>query len=136
MANDVFELRLPPKSQYVSILRATVGVIAGNMSFNYDEIIQIRTAVSEAFDLAIRYVAGRVPAAEVNELSFQFAMEDEKLEIMIPSPLDSLHPVLNEENEESQALLDSLVDELEFGSGAAGKPLIRMVKHMSTGRVQ
>ena len=48
MANDVFELRLPPKSQYVSILRATVGVIAGNMSFNYDEIIQIRTAVSEA----------------------------------------------------------------------------------------
>ena len=33
---DVIEIQLPPSSEYLAVVRATIGVIAGNMSFNYD----------------------------------------------------------------------------------------------------
>ena len=49
-------MRLPPKPEYLSVLRAAIGVIAGDISFNYDEIIQLRVAVSEAFQMTIRQV--------------------------------------------------------------------------------
>ena len=37
-AHDTIELRLPAKADYLPVLRATVGVIAGTMSFDYDKI--------------------------------------------------------------------------------------------------
>ena len=56
MTNDVIEVRLPPKPEYLPVIRAAVGVIVGTMFFNYDEIIQIRVAAAEAFELAIRQI--------------------------------------------------------------------------------
>ena len=49
---DVVELRLPLKSEYVNVIRATVGVIAGTLDFTYDEVMQFRVALSEIFELA------------------------------------------------------------------------------------
>ncbi len=54
MTDDLIELHLPPKAEYVPIVRALAGVIAGEMSFTYDEIVQIRVAVSELFEIGVR----------------------------------------------------------------------------------
>ena len=75
--SDVIEVRLPLKADYLSVLRATVGVLAGEMSFNYDEIIQLRVAISEAFSMAVRWYteAGPIPASTelaVRELAVRF----------------------------------------------------------------
>ena len=51
---DAIELRLPSRPEYLTLVRAAVGVIAGGMSFNYDEIIQLRVAVSEAVQMTMR----------------------------------------------------------------------------------
>ena len=45
MIKDTVHLRLPVKPEYLAVLRATTGVIAGNMDFNYDEVMQIRVAM-------------------------------------------------------------------------------------------
>ncbi|MCH8993835.1 MAG: UDP-N-acetylglucosamine 1-carboxyvinyltransferase, partial [Chloroflexi bacterium] len=52
MTQDVIQMRLPLKSEYLPVLRAAVGVIAGGMEFTYDEVMQLRVAISEVFDLA------------------------------------------------------------------------------------
>ena len=54
---DVIEIKLPPSSEYLAVVRATIGVIAGNMSFNYDEVIQLRVAASEVFSLAMEWIS-------------------------------------------------------------------------------
>lgn len=73
--NDTIELRLPLKPQYLPILRATTGVVAGVVGFNYDEIMQLRVAVSEVFDLALKHVTPGSEVSEVNELAEDIADE-------------------------------------------------------------
>ena len=137
MTDDVIEIRLPPKARYLPVLRATIGVIAGAMSFNYDEIIQVRAAASEAFDMAIKYLTAGEGVSEVRELDVRFVVAPGKLEISFPVPEDYSYPgrLDIEEEKQSEALLKSLMDELEFGAGEAGKPLIRMVKYKRAGAV-
>ena len=134
--SDVIEVRLPLKADYLSVLRATIGVVAGGMSFNYDEIIQLRVAISEAFSMAIRWytVAEPIPTSmelAVRELAVRFTVEPDRLEILIPNPGEYQTPPSLEEEIESQALLESLMDEVEFGGRESGKALLRMAKHKS-----
>ena len=130
---DIIELRLPPTSDYLSVLRATIGVIAGGMSFNYDEIIQLRVAVSEAFNLAIRRVVPEEQTGTASNLTVRFTVETERLEILIPSPHGYPAPRAVEEEIESQALLESLMDEVQLGGGSADEPVISMAKYKSAG---
>ncbi len=133
MASDVIELRLPPDPQYLGVLRATTGVIAGDMSFNYDQIIQLRTAVGEAFELAIKSITKIKQDSKVGQLIVRFAIEPDRLEIRVPAPTGYTTYHLTEDEMESRALLASLVDELEFGAGAAGEPMVHMVKYKVAG---
>ena len=135
MTEDVIELRLPPKTEYLPIIRATVGVIAGALSFNYDEIIQMRVAVSEAFSLAVSYVKRDGQVLEENAMTVRFAIEPGKIQFLIhpPEHYTDAGRFNNSEQTESEALIDSLMDDLEFGAGAPGKPMIRAVKFKSEG---
>ncbi len=127
--NDTIELRLPLKPQYLPILRAATGVVAGAVSFNYDEIMQLRVAVSEVFDLALKHVTPGIGVSEVNELAVILSVYPHEIEILIAGPKDYTSSLSTDEGEESLALLRSLVDEVEFGSEVDGKTVIRMVKY-------
>lgn len=129
--NDTIDLRLPLKPQYLTILRATMGAVAGVVSFNYDEIMQLRVVVSEVFALAMKYVTPGSEVSEVNELAVRFSGYSDKVEIVIMGPRNYTSYLNTEEGRENLALLRSLVDELEFGSEVAGKTVIRMVKYRS-----
>lgn len=131
--NDTVELRLPLKSQYSPILRATTGVASGVISFNYDEIMQLRVAVSEVFDLAMKYVMPGSGVSEVNELVVRLLVHPDRIEILIAGPKDYTSYLNREEGKESLALLRSLTDEVAFGAEVVGKTVVRMVKYKSTG---
>jgi len=126
---DVIELRLPLRSEYLSLVRAAVGVISGGMSFNYDEIIQLRVAVSEAVQMATQWAIQEDIEATGTQLVVRFTVDPDRLTILLTVPEGLARPVTAEPDEEGLALLQSLVDEVEFGGGAAGEPLIRMVKY-------
>lgn len=83
--SDVIEIKLPPSSEYLAVVRATIGVIAGNISFNYDEVIQLRVAASEVFSLAMEWISQDAAASATRELALQFIVEGNKLEIFVPN---------------------------------------------------
>ena len=126
---DVIELRLPPRSEYLTLVRAAVGVISGGMSFNYDEIIQLRVAVSEAVQMATQWATQEEIEATGAQLVVRFTVDPDRLEILLPVPEGLARPITAEPDEEGLALLQSLVEEVEFGGGAAGEHLIRLVKY-------
>jgi anti-sigma regulatory factor (Ser/Thr protein kinase) len=106
-----------------------MGVIAGDMLFNYDEIVQLRIAVSEAFDLAVRAAGEIITPVVITEVEVRFIIALDRLEVNIPYPQEGVEQITNEANEESLALLKSLVDEVELTGGTAGNPLIRLLKY-------
>ena len=126
---DVIELRLPPRSEYLTLVRAAVGVISGGMSFNYDEIIQLRVAVSEAVQMAMQWTNQEEIEATGAQLIVRFMVNPDRLAILLTVPEGLGRPITADPDEEGLALLQSLVDEVEFGGGGAGEPLIRMVKN-------
>ena len=127
--SDVIEIKLPPSSDYLAVVRATIGVIAGNMSFNYDEVIQLRVAASEVFSLAMEWISQDAAASATRELALQFIVEGNKLEILVPNQISYTVSLTGDDMVESKALLESLMDEVEFGGGANEDPMIRVAKY-------
>ena len=122
---DSIRLRLPLKSEYLPVLRMASGVIAGVMSFRYDEIVQLRVAVSEAFSIAVKNTSGEMGSEQTDEVEFRFTVSPESLEVQVLSQANILVDLDSEDAEESRALLESLMDEVELGGE---QYLVRMVK--------
>jgi len=136
LVNDVIELRLPLKPEYLPVLRATMGVIAGATSFTYEDIMHLRVAVSEVFDRAIENCRRGERASEVHELAVRFGVQPGKIEVLIACPPGTTGNLNRDEAKESQALVKSLVDEVAFDAEADGKAVVRMVKYQSRERTQ
>ena len=125
---DVIEVRLPPNPEYLPLLSASVGVLAGIMEFNYDEILQLRIAVSEAFDLTARWANKAGEATGPDEISVRFVVAADKMEVLVMNRLGYIGAIDLEREVESCSTLRSLMDEVRFGDGAADGPLISMTK--------
>ncbi len=132
---DAIEIRLPPDPDYLPVLRATVGVLAGIALFNYDEIIQIRVAVSEAFGLATCWTKQEGAPTNSDEVLMRFIVAANRLEILVTKGPGSIGQIDTEREVESCCLIESLMDEVVFGGGAANEPLIRMTKSNTAGTV-
>ena len=132
---DVIEVRLPPAPDYLPLLRATVGVLAGIKSFNYDEIIQLRIAISEAFDLATKWARQEGAPTDPDEVSIRFVVATNRIEIIVSNRPGFIGQIDIEREVESCAILESLMDEVRFGSGAANEPLISMTKYTTAGTI-
>ena len=126
--SDVIELRVPPKLEHQSVARAAIGVIAGGLSFNYDEIIQLRVAVSEAFEIMLRRVQRTSSEFSPSEVIIRFNTDVDSVEVLIPAWPSIPGYVATEEDAESQALLESLMDEIMLGGEGEGEPVVRMFK--------
>ena len=131
MTDNTVEVRLPARPEYVSVLRAAVGVIAGSMSFNYDEILHLRVAVSEAFSLALKHAKLRDGHPEVSRMSVSFMVAPGELEIRVTDPDVDVAVVAQADEAESRAVLESLVDRVEFRLAGAGESVISLVKYLS-----
>ncbi len=132
MTNDLLELRLPLKLRHLDVLRATAGVIAGTNSFTYDEILQIRVAVSELFEWALRRLSPEWMAWAQDNFVVSFRVEDNKLEVLVSGPSDFVQSLHGKGQEESLELLKSLMDEVTFRAESVDKTLVGMVKYKST----
>ncbi len=133
---DVIEVRLPPTPEYQPLLRATVGALAGIALFNYNEIIQLRVAVSEAFSLATKCVKRKGAPTSSDEVLMRFIVATNRLEILVRKWPGSIGQIDTEREVESCSLIESLMDEVVFGGESAGEPLIRMTKSNNAGTNQ
>ena len=123
---DVIELRLPLKLEYLNVVRATVGVIAGTLDFTYDEVMQFRVALSEIFELAT-HLAEHEGADDPEHISFHFEPQPDGLGVRVGAGVNVVRDLVGEDHDEGRALLDSLMDSVEFDSDGT----VHLVKYRS-----
>lgn len=129
-AAEVVEVTIPPKPEFVSVARLTAAAVAARQSFTYDEIEDLKIAVSEA--CAALIVAG----TEGTPLTLQFAWESDTLEVRIETggpgvELAAVSPQTKQPLDETRLgvfLMQCLVDEVEIGRRGQGKAGLRLVK--------
>ena len=129
VAGETVELLLPPKVEYVPVLRAVVGVVAGTLSFNYDEIIAIRVAVSEALGLVLRHIQREGLPGDSGGIKAGFVIGHDSLKVVLTAPGPGYVDTESAKDMESQAVLESLVDSVEIGVEGSGERVITLVKY-------
>ncbi|WP_313891874.1 anti-sigma B factor RsbW [Psychrobacillus sp.] len=77
---DYVEIRVPAKTQYVSVARLTISGLANRVGFTYDDIEDLKLAASEAITNAVQHAYS---ADEDGEVVIGCALYKEKMEIMV-----------------------------------------------------
>lgn len=75
---DFIEMKFPAKADYVGVARLTVSGIANRVGFTYEDIEDIKVAVSEAISNVVSHAY-----EDTGEVTVGFAVYSERLEIMV-----------------------------------------------------
>lgn len=77
---DFIQMKVPAKPEYVGVIRLTISGIASRMGFSYEDIEDLKVAVSEATTNVVSHAYER---EDSGELSLGFGVYDNRLEIMV-----------------------------------------------------
>ncbi|MED4224877.1 anti-sigma B factor RsbW [Neobacillus cucumis] len=77
---DYIEMKIPAKPEYVGVIRLTLSGIASRMGYTYEEIEDMKIAVSEACTNAVQHAYG---IKEDGEVTLGFGIYEDKLEVMV-----------------------------------------------------
>jgi len=129
-AAETVEVTIPPKPEFLSVARLTAATVAARQLFTYDEIEDLKIAVSEACTALI--LAGTAG----HPLTLRFAMDADALVVRIltegpgvaleAARLHARKPL--DETRLGVFLMQCLVDEVEVRRGEEGKAELRLVK--------
>jgi len=137
---------IPAHSEYVRVVRLAVTGVASRMKFSFEQVEDIKLAVSEACNNAILHAVPAQPSEQAPFVSVQMVSKPDRLEITVadqghvPPPGLSLAPrarapvtSLDDLPEGGLGLLliQSLMDEVEQHSGDPSHTLLHMVKKLS-----
>lgn len=77
---DFIEMTIPAKADYIGVIRLTISGIANRMSFPYEDIEDLKVAVSEAITNAVTHAYND---EETGEVRLGFGVYEDRLEIMV-----------------------------------------------------
>ena len=77
---DFIEMRVPAKAEYVGVVRLTVSGIASRMGFSYEDIEDLKIAISEAITNAVTHAYSE---EDKGEITIGFGVYENRLEIMV-----------------------------------------------------
>ncbi|KZB90947.1 anti-sigma B factor RsbW [Bacillus sp. VT 712] len=77
---DFVEMKIPAKPDYVAIIRLTLSGVANRMGFSYDDIEDMKIAISEACTNAVQHA---YKEDENGEVKVGFGLFPDRLEIMV-----------------------------------------------------
>ncbi|WP_373895154.1 anti-sigma B factor RsbW [Virgibacillus natechei] len=77
---DFIEMKLPAKAEYVGVIRLSISGIANRMGFSYEDIEDLKIAVSEAITNAVTHA---YDSAEEGEVTLGFGVYEDRLEVMV-----------------------------------------------------
>ena len=83
---DYIELKVPAKAEYVGVARLSSSGIANRMGFNYEDLEDIKVAISEAMTNAVSHAYAE---EEKGEVTIGFGLYEDRLEIMVADRGDS-----------------------------------------------
>jgi serine/threonine-protein kinase RsbW len=108
---DYVEMKIPAKPEYVGVIRLTISGIASRMGYTYEEIEDIKIAVSEACTNAVQHA---YPEEESGEVIVGFGIYEDKLETMVADSGKSFN-FLQTKSELGPYTESSTVDQLSEG---------------------
>lgn len=77
---DFIEMKVPAKAEYVGVVRLSTSGIANRMGFNYEEIEDLKVAISEAMSNATTHAYEK---DEGGEVTIGFGVYPDRLEVMV-----------------------------------------------------
>ncbi|MFB1051768.1 anti-sigma B factor RsbW [Paraliobacillus sp. JSM ZJ581] len=77
---DFVEIKVPAKPEYVGVVRLSVSGVANRMGFSYEEIEDLKVAISEAMTNATTHA---YEEADEGEVTIGFGLYDNRLEVMV-----------------------------------------------------
>lgn len=83
---DYIEMKVPAQPEYVGIIRLTLSGVASRMGYTYDEIEDLKIAVSEACTNAVQHAYKEDKNGEV---SIRFGVFEDRLEVIVADEGDS-----------------------------------------------
>lgn len=146
MTADTIEITIPSKHKYLKVVRLTVSGIANRMGFSYDEIEDIKIALTEACTNSVNHAypnkAGKI---KVNFFVFSDRLEvvvtdeGEKFNVQVAfeknKRVDAETPVENlSEGGLGLLLIDTLMDKVEITEDSG--VVVSMTKFLSQNGVK
>ncbi|NBD23950.1 anti-sigma B factor RsbW [Paenibacillus glycinis] len=152
LTEDVITLQVPASAEYIDLVRLTLYGLAVKMGFSYEEIEDMKVAVSEACNNAVLYAYGDLSAGEAAQaptpsprIEVRFVKKDDALSIVVKDDGRSFDavaaarrakPVNGKSIEELQAgglglyLMQALMDDVEVNSDMGTEVVLtkRLVK--------
>lgn len=130
--SDKIKFTIPGKPAYLTMVRLAIGSVADTMGFDFEEIEDIKTAVSEA----CKNVSCHGLSGFAEEYSVECVAEEGCLEIYVTDNSDGhvlqrlAKPCQSCPNEGNLAIfvIQSLMNEVEILNGSQEKKTIKMVK--------
>ncbi|HYK74433.1 MAG TPA: anti-sigma B factor RsbW [Pseudoneobacillus sp.] len=83
---DYIEMKIPAKPEYVGVIRLTLSGIASRIGFSYEELDDLKIAVSEACTNAVQHAYQNDAHGEV---IVGFGLYEDRIEIMVADNGDS-----------------------------------------------
>jgi|SRR5699024_10227976 len=77
---DFIEMRVPAKAEYVGVVRLSLSGIANRLGFSYEDIEDLKVAVSEAITNAVTHA---YTDEEEGEVTIGFGVYEDRLEVMV-----------------------------------------------------
>lgn len=77
---DYIEMKIPAKPEYVGVIRLTLSGIASRMGYSYDDIEDLKIAISEACTNAVQHAYKN---EEGGEVTIGFGLYPDRLEAMV-----------------------------------------------------
>ena len=144
---DFIEMRFPAKPEYVGVVRLSVSGIANRMWFSYEEIEDLKVAISEAVTNA---TAHAYDSDEDGEVTIGFGVYPDRLEVMVADrggsfDLEEVKKDIgpyrkNEKIEDLREggfglfLIDALMDKVEISNNYG--VIVLMTKELPTNEVE
>ena len=131
---EMIEVSIPHRAEYVSLIRLTVASVANSMGFDIEDIEDIKVALSEACSNAIMH-----GGCNVNDnFLVQFLLEKAKLTISVSDfgkgydEARIKEPKIDELNEGGLGIfiIKSLMDDVHIDTGSNQGTSIRMIKNL------
>ncbi|SET06684.1 serine/threonine-protein kinase RsbW [Salinibacillus kushneri] len=144
---DFIEIKIPAKPEYVGIVRLSISGIANRLGFSFEEIEDLKIAVSEAITNTVQHAYQGV---EDGEVTIGFGLYHDRLEIMVADRGGSfdlseikqeIGPYRPEESIEGLReggfglfLIEELMDKLEINNDYG--VIVIMTKHLHKNGVE
>ena len=139
---DFIEMKVPAKAEYIGVVRLSISGIANRMGFSYEDIEDLKVAISEAITNAVTHAYHEKDEGEV---TIGFGVYENRLEVMVADHggsfnlkeiKDGIGPYTNDESVENLReggfglfLINALMDKVQINNNFG--VIVLMTKYLN-----